>query len=63
MLHIDELSRDIATIASLPRLERFEIGPDAPVSMSFTSYLEDTKTFAALKDIGLHRPFSNAFYE
>lgn len=61
MLHIDELSLDIATIASLPWLERFEIGPDASISMSFASYLEDTKTVVPLKVIGLHWAFSNAF--
>lgn len=60
-LHIDELSLDIATIASLPWPQQFEIGPDASVSMLFASYLEDTKTFVPLKVIGLHWAFSNAF--
>lgn len=62
-LLINGMVLDIAAIASLPRLERLEIGPNTSIRVSFASYLEDTKNFVALKHIRWYRPFNNAFYE
>lgn len=54
---------EFAAIASLPRLERLDVGPNTTIGVSFANYLEDTKKFVALKHIRLHRPVSNEFYE
>lgn len=62
-LLINGMVLDIAAVASLPRLERLQIGPNTSISGSFASYLEDTENFVALKHIGWYRPFSDAFDE
>lgn len=54
---------EFAAIASLPRLERLDVGPNTTIGVPFANYLEDTKKFVALKHIRLHRPVSNEFYE